>query len=199
MAKRLLHHLSGRAGLCDGVDSKQSRVGVRQTEGCGLKRQVVTLRTKKPFVFNSFLVTYIKRVCGSFGDALAQFTGDAGASFYTWPRSQDPLQHTEGISLCASRDGALTGNQRVDQVIVSVYPQLTYMETHTAGQTAPCEQHGASSTRGICFQADVLPPRYTALSTGAPLPLRTPESPSPTCLRRECLTPGDIDHTVNCC
>lgn len=59
MAKWLLHHLSGRAGLCDGVDSKQSRVGVWQTEGCGLKRQVVTLGTKKTknFLTHFWLLT----------------------------------------------------------------------------------------------------------------------------------------------
>lgn len=89
-------------------------------------------------VFSLFLFTYIKRVCSSFGDNLAQFTGDVGASLYMWPRSQDPLQHTEGISLCASCGGALTGNQRVDQFVVSVYPQLTYVETHKAGQKVPC-------------------------------------------------------------
>lgn len=30
-------HLSCRVSLCDGVDAKQARVGVRGVEGCGLK------------------------------------------------------------------------------------------------------------------------------------------------------------------
>lgn len=35
-----------------------------------------------------------------------------------------------------------------------------------------------------------LPPRYRALATGAPEPLRALKSPSPSCRRTECFTPG---------
>lgn len=161
------------------------------------KRQVALHLEQITSVFNRFLFTYIKRVCCSFGNTLEQFTGEVRASLYMWPRSQEPLQHTEGISLCASCGGALAGNQRVDQVIISVYPQLTYIETHTAGQRYR-HNKTAFHQQGMlfCCQAEVLPPRYKALSTGAPAPLRTPESPSPNCFRSECLTPGDINHHI---
>lgn len=74
---------------------------------------------------------YIKRLCSSFGNTLAHFTGDAGASLYMWPSSQDLLQHTEGISFCTTRHSTLTGNQCVDKVIFCLHSQLTYVKTQT--------------------------------------------------------------------
>lgn len=69
--------------------------------------------------------THIKGLCGSFGDPLAQFAGDAGAPLYMWTSSQDPLQHTESISLGTTCHSTLTGNQSVDQVILVLHSQLT--------------------------------------------------------------------------
>lgn len=58
-----------------------------------------------------------------------------------WPWSQDPLQHAEGISLSATYGGTLTGDQRVDQVIISMYSQLPWASTHK-----PRSQNSGPST-----------------------------------------------------
>lgn len=73
--------------------------------------------------------TYIKGLCGSFGNTLTQFTGDVGASLYMWTSSQDPLQHREGISLRTACHTTLTGNECVNQIVIVLHSELTY--THT--------------------------------------------------------------------
>lgn len=80
---------------------------------------------------NSCFITYIKRLCSSFGNTLAHFAGDVRASFDMWPSSQDPLQHTEGIRFRATCHSTLAGNQRMDEAVTGLQPHLTYMQTHT--------------------------------------------------------------------
>lgn len=75
--------------------------------------------------------THIKRLRGGFGNPLAHFASDVGASLYVWPGSQNSLQHTEGVGFCAAHYTTLARNQRVDEVVVVLRPQLAYTCTTT--------------------------------------------------------------------
>lgn len=68
--------------------------------------------------------THIERLRGGFGDPLAHFAGDVGASLNVRPSSEDSLQHAEGVGLGAAHHTALARDQRVDQAVVVLRPQL---------------------------------------------------------------------------
>lgn len=91
-------------------------------------------------------MTHIERLRGGFGDSLAHFAGDVGASLYMWPGSQDSLQHAEGVGLGAAHHGALARNQRVDQAVVVLRPQLTY----TAARKAASTHRHVKHPQGMC-------------------------------------------------
>lgn len=131
--------------------------------------------------------THVERLRGGFADPLAHFAGDVGASLYMWPGSQDSLQHAEGVGLGAAHHAALARDQRVDEAVVVLRPQLAYASARKAALT---HRHVKCSLFEVVFLFS-LPPRYRALATGAPAPLRALKSPSPTCRRTECFTPGD--------
>lgn len=57
---------------------------------------------------------YIKWMSGSFGNPLAQFTGDAGAPLHMKAGSQNPLQNGEGIGFGCVHYTTLANDQRVD-------------------------------------------------------------------------------------
>lgn len=72
-------------------------------------------------------------------------------------------------------------------------PTRKNTDTHTHTQ----QRHATNALTGLQEEAEraneVLPPRYTAFTTGAPAPRRTLRSPSPICLRTECFTPESRD------
>lgn len=74
--------------------------------------------------------THVERLGGGFGDPLDHFAGDVGTSLYVWPGSQDSLQHAEGVGLGAAHHAALAGDQRVDEAVVVLRPQLAYAKQH---------------------------------------------------------------------
>lgn len=74
---------------------------------------------------SAFYSSYIKWLCCSFGNTLAQFAGDAGPPLHMGTCSQDPLQHTKGISLGTAYHPTLTDDQRMDQVVIVLHSQLT--------------------------------------------------------------------------
>lgn len=131
--------------------------------------------------------SHIERLRSGFGNPLAHFAGNVGASLYMWPGSQDSLQHAEGVGLGTAHHAALARNQRMDEAVVVLHPQLAYVSTFKAllmHRRVKCSQ-GRCEVVFWFF----LPPRYRDLATGAPALLRALRSPSPTCRKTECFTP----------
>ncbi len=73
--------------------------------------------------------THIKRLCGGFGDALAEFAGDVGSSLDVWSSTQKPLQQAEGVGLRSAPRGSFTRQQSMHQISTALHTQLTCTQT----------------------------------------------------------------------
>lgn len=69
-----------------------------------------------------------------------------------WPGSQDSLQHAEGVGLAAAHHAALARNQRVDEAVVVLHPQLAYASARKAALT----HRRVKCTLGMCEVVCVL-------------------------------------------